>query len=144
MAKRSGVEYLAQHSGWKSKPKKRARRVPESAGPLERLTVSDYCTACGATRRDPVSVPLVAAFNARGKATTLCTPCRQGCAELLEQDRQNVRAAARGVLAAWESGDLAAAVTQLGRVICYRPRPSRSKVNGSHSADLVAQPHVLA
>jgi hypothetical protein len=81
MAK-SGVEYLAQHPGWKTQPRKQSEPKPKT-GPLESLELKDYCEMCGATNHKKGYAPLEPAFDPSGKAKTLCYHCRIGSAELI-------------------------------------------------------------
>jgi hypothetical protein len=94
---KSGIEHLAQHPGWKSKP--RAKRETVKSGALESLKLKPYCQMCGARdsapRRDKYGHWVVTqdpklepAFKPDGKAATLCQTCRMGSAEILASKRK--------------------------------------------------------
>lgn len=99
--KRSGVEHLANHPGWRT-TKAKAGQVRSASlraslvamtkgraanpGPLEKLVQKlggrlDHCQMCG--HKDH----LEPAFKSDGKPAVLCLHCRIGAAELLEGKR---------------------------------------------------------
>lgn len=66
--------------------------MENTQGPLESLTLKDFCQMCGQiTNLEP-------AFNVGGKPRTLCYECRIGSAELLSEQRAELLARLRECL----------------------------------------------
>jgi hypothetical protein len=75
-------------------------------GSLESLKLKDHCEMCGASQRNPNSLPLEAAFNPSGKPMTLCRDCRMGSAELLHENATKINEAAKSLSGMNVSGAL--------------------------------------
>lgn len=98
-----------------------AVRGAGKAGPLEVLTLKNHCEMCGADRRKVEHLPLEPGFRDDGTPATLCYPCRIGSWELMQEQVQDLLAAAKRVTRGWSKNNLAEHVRNLDAVIRRNP-----------------------